>query len=75
VAYLGPTLAGLITGSFVIESIFFVPGLGQFFVQAAFNRDYTLVMGTVLFYAILIISFNLLVDLIQIWLNPQSRDA
>lgn len=74
-AYLGPTLAGLITGSFVIESIFFVPGLGQFFVQAAFNRDYTLVMGTVLFYAVLILCFNLLVDLIQIWLNPRSRDA
>lgn len=74
-AYLGPTLAGLITGSFVIESIFFIPGLGQFFVQGAFNRDYTLVMGTVLFYAVLILCFNLLVDLIQIWLNPRSRDA
>lgn len=74
-AYLGPTLAGLITGSFVIESIFFIPGLGHFFVQGAFNRDYTLVMGTVLFYAVLILCFNLLVDLIQIWLNPRSRDA
>lgn len=73
-AYLGPTLAGLITGSFVIESIFFIPGLGQFFVQGAFNRDYTLVMGTVLFYAILILCFNLLSDLLQIWLNPQSRN-
>ena len=74
-AYLGPTLAGLITGSFVIESIFFIPGLGQFFVQGAFNRDYTLVMGTVLFYAVLILCFNLLIDLLQTWLNPRIRDA
>lgn len=73
VAYLGPAVAGLITGSFVVESIFFIPGLGQFFVNSAFNRDYTLVMGTVLFYAVLILCFNLLVDLIQLWMNPRNR--
>ena len=74
VAYLGPAVAGLISGSFIIETIFFIPGLGMFFVNSAFNRDYTLVMGTVLFYAVLIIFFNLLVDLIQIWMNPRTRN-
>ncbi|MGJ8649817.1 MAG: ABC transporter permease [Opitutaceae bacterium] len=73
VAYLGPAAAGLISGSFVVETIFFIPGLGPFFVNAALNRDYTMVMGTVLFYATLIILFNLIVDIIQMWMNPRSR--
>lgn len=73
VAYLGPAAAGLISGSFVVETIFFIPGIGPFFVNAALNRDYTMVMGTVLFYATLIIVFNLLVDLIQMWMNPSTR--
>ena len=60
VTFLGPAFAGLISGSFIIESIFFIPGLGRFFVTAAFNRDYTMVLGTVLFYACLIIFLNLL---------------
>lgn len=74
VAYLGPALAGLISGSFVVETIFFIPGLGSFFVNSAFNRDSTMVMGLVLFYAILIVGFNLLVDLIQMWMNPRIRN-
>lgn len=75
VAYLGPAVAGMISGSFVVETLFFIPGLGSFFVNSAFNRDDTMVMGTVLFYAALIIFFNLLVDLIQLWMNPKlSRD-
>jgi oligopeptide transport system permease protein len=73
VAYLGPAVAGLISGSFVVETIFFIPGLGSFFVNSAFNRDSTMVMGTVLFYAVLILFFNLLVDLIQMWMNPRTR--
>ena len=73
VSFLGPAAAGLITGSFVVETIFAIPGLGQFFVKAALNRDYTLVLGTVLFYATLIVIFNLLVDLAQAWLNPKVR--
>ncbi|MEK9772771.1 MAG: ABC transporter permease subunit [Opitutae bacterium] len=73
VTFLGPAFAGLISGSFVIESIFFIPGLGKFFVTAAFNRDYTMVLGTVLFYASLIILLNLLVDLLQAWLDPKAR--
>ena len=73
VAYLGPAVAGLISGSFVVETIFFIPGLGSFFVNSAFNRDSTMVMGTVLFYAVLILLFNLIVDLIQMWRNPRTR--
>jgi oligopeptide transport system permease protein len=74
VTFLGPAFAGLISGSFIIESIFFIPGLGRFFVTAAFNRDYTMVLGTVLFYACLIIILNLIVDIIQASLDPRSRD-
>ena len=74
VAYLGPASAGLISGSFVVETLFFIPGLGPFFVNAALNRDYPMVMGTVLFYAVLIIVFNLLVDLIQNWMQPRTND-
>lgn len=73
VAWLGPAAAGLISGSFVVETIFLVPGLGRHFVNAAFNRDYTMIMGTVLFFAALLILFNLAVDLLQAWLNPRLR--
>jgi len=65
----------VLTGSFVVELIFQIPGLGRFFIQSAFNRDYTLVLGTVIFYATLIILFNLAVDVIQVWLNPKLRLA
>ncbi len=74
VAYMGPAAAGLISGSFVVETIFFIPGMGPFFVNAALNRDYTMVMGTVLFYATLIILFNLFVDIVQMWMNPRTRN-
>lgn len=73
IAYLGPAVAGLISGSFVVETIFFIPGLGSFFINSAFNRDATMIMGTVLFYATLIIFFNLLVDILQMWMNPRTR--
>jgi len=69
--YLGPTAAGLMTGSIVIEMVFQLPGLGQHFVGAAVNRDYDLAMATAAFYAVLIISFNLLVDFLQALLNPR----
>ena len=71
IAYLGPAFAGLLTGSFVVETIFQIPGLGRFFVQAAFNRDYTMIMGSTIFYAVLIILFNLLSDIIAVWINPR----
>ena len=73
VSYLGPATAGLITGSVVIEQIFGLPGLGRYFVQGALNRDYTLVLGIVIFYGALIILFNFLVDLVYGWLDPRSR--
>lgn len=71
VSFLGPAAAGIITGSVVIETIFGMPGLGRFFVQGALNRDYTLVLGVVLFYGMLIIIFNLIVDLLYAWLDPR----
>ncbi len=75
VSFLGPATAGLLTGSFVVETIFQIPGLGRFFVEAAFNRDYTMIMGTVLFYATLILIMNLIADLVHVWLDPRLRDA
>lgn len=73
VAFLGPAFAGLLSGSFVVETIFQIPGLGRFYVQAAFNRDYTMIMGTTIFFATAIILFNLLADVLATWLNPKLR--
>ncbi len=73
VAFLGPAAAGLLTGSFVVETIFQVPGLGREFVEAAFNRDYTMIMGTVLVYASLVMVLNLVADLFHAWLDPRVR--
>ena len=73
VSYLGPAVAGLITGSFVVETIFQIPGLGRYFVNAAFNRDYTMVLGAVLFYGALIVVFNLIVDVALVWMNPRLK--
>jgi oligopeptide transport system permease protein len=73
VSYLGPATAAIITGSVVIEQIFGVPGLGRYFVQGALNRDYTLVMGVVVFYGVLIIAFNFVVDVIYSWLDPRLK--
>ena len=74
IAFLGPAMAGLLAGSFVVETIFGIPGLGRFYVEAAFNRDYTMILGTSIFFSCLIISFNLLSDLIAASLNPKLRD-
>ena len=73
VSYLGPAVAGLITGSFVVETIFQIPGLGRYFVNAAFNRDYTMVLGAVLFYGAFIVVFNLIVDVALVWMNPRLK--
>jgi len=73
VAFLGPAVAGILTGSFVIETIFQIPGLGREFLNSAFNRDYTLVLGTVILYATLVIALNLVVDIVQVWLNPKLK--
>jgi oligopeptide transport system permease protein len=73
VSYLGPWTANTITGSVIIEQIFGIPGIGRYFVTGALNRDYTLVMGVVVFYGVLIILFNFLVDLAYAWLDPKVK--
>jgi oligopeptide transport system permease protein len=73
VSYLGPAAAGIMTGSFVVETLFGVPGMGQWFVRGAINRDYSVVLGTALVYATLVTLFNLLVDLAYAWLDPRVR--
>jgi len=73
VSFLGPAVAGILTGSFVIETIFNIPGLGKHFVTSVFNRDATLTIGTALFYATLIVVLNLAVDIVQLWINPKQR--
>jgi len=73
ISFMGPATAGLITGSVVIERIYSIPGLGSYFVQGALNRDYTLVMGVVIFYGVIIILLNFIVDLLYAWMNPKIR--
>ena len=73
VSYLGPAAAALLTGSIVVENIFGLPGVGRYFVDGALNRDYTLVMGTVILVAVLVVIFNLFVDLLYAWLDPRVR--
>ena len=73
ISYMGPATAALITGSVVVERIYNLPGLGSYFVQGALNRDYTLVMGVVVFYGIFIIFLNLIVDILYTYLNPRIR--
>lgn len=75
VNFLGPAIAGLISGSFVVETVFQLPGLGKHFIHAAVNRDYTLILGTVTVFAILILVLNLIVDVIQIAMNPRLRSS
>ncbi|MFT4047620.1 MAG: oligopeptide ABC transporter permease OppB [Solimonas sp.] len=75
ISHLGPAAAGLITGSVVVEEVFDIPGLGRYFVQAALNRDYTLVLGAVLLYGALIVACNFVVDLLYGALDPRLRPA
>jgi oligopeptide transport system permease protein len=73
VAFIGPAFAGMISGSFVIETIFQIPGMGQHFVNAATDREFFLIQGLVLFYGFLIVAANLMADLAQVALNPRLR--
>jgi oligopeptide transport system permease protein len=73
VSFLGPAIAGLLTGSIVVESVFGLPGVGRYFITAALNRDYTLVLGITVLYGGLIILFNLLADLCYAWIDPRVR--
>jgi oligopeptide transport system permease protein len=73
VTYLGPASAAVLTGSVVIETIFSIPGIGRYFVGAALNRDYTLVLGTVISYSVLLLTLNLAVDVLYAWLDPRVQ--
>ncbi|RPJ47045.1 MAG: ABC transporter permease, partial [Chloroflexi bacterium] len=73
VTFLGPALAGLVTGSFIIEQMFSFPGMGRSYVQSISNRDYSMIMGTTVFYAILVAIANLSVDFIYVFLDPRIR--
>jgi oligopeptide transport system permease protein len=72
-SYMGPAIAAILTGSVVVEEIFGIPGVGQFFVRGALNRDYTLVLGIVIFYAALVILLNFIVDVLYGFLDPRIR--
>jgi oligopeptide transport system permease protein len=73
VSYAGPAAASLLTGSVIVETIFSIPGVGRYFVEAALNRDYTLVMGTVVLIAIFTVLFNLIVDIVYAFVDPRVR--
>lgn len=73
ISYLGPAASYLLTGSLIVETIFGLPGIGRYFINAALNRDYGMVLGTVIFYMLLIVILNLIVDLIYAWLDPRVR--
>lgn len=73
VSYLGPAAAGLVSGSFVVEKIFQIPGLGFYFVESVTNRDYPVLTGLLVFYVALVVAFNLVVDLAYGWLDPRAR--
>ena len=73
VSYLGPAIAGLLTGSLIVETIFGIPGIGRYFVEGAINRDYTLVMGVVICYGALVILLNLVADILYAVLDPRVR--
>jgi oligopeptide transport system permease protein len=73
VSYLGPGLSYLLTGSLVVEQIFALPGIGKYFISAALNRDYGLVLGTTILYMLVILALNLVVDVVYAWLDPKVR--
>ena len=71
ITYLGPLTAGVLTGSLVVEKIFSIPGLGGFFVTSVFSRDYPLIMGVTIFYSVFLVTLNLVVDVVYVWLDPR----
>jgi oligopeptide transport system permease protein len=72
-SYAGPAAAGLVTGSLIVETIFGIPGIGRYFIDSALNRDYTVVMGTVVVLALFTIIFNLIVDVLYAIVDPRVR--
>ena len=75
ISFLGPAIAGLLAGSFVVETIFQINGVGRFYVQAAFNRDYTMILGTSILFTFMTLTFVLISDIVASFLNPTLRDS
>tara|TARA_B100000900_G_scaffold348442_1_gene314185 strand:+ start:3231 stop:4088 length:858 start_codon:yes stop_codon:yes gene_type:complete len=75
ISFLGPAIAGLLAGSFVVETIFQINGIGRFYVQAAFNRDYTMILGTSILFTFMTLTFVLISDILASFLNPTLRDS
>jgi len=75
ITYLGPLTAAVLTGSLIVEQIFAIPGMGRYFVTSISNRDYPLVMAVVVLYALIVVSFNLIVDILYVFLDPRMQDA
>jgi len=73
VTYLGPLVAGILTGSFVVENIFAIPGLGRYYVTSIYNRDYTTIMGVTIFYSAFLVLLNFLVDIAYGWIDPRIK--
>jgi len=73
VTYLGPLIAGILTGSFVVENIFAIPGLGRYYVTSIYNRDYTTIMGVTIFYSAFLVLLNFLVDITYGWIDPRIK--
>ncbi len=73
VTYLGPLIAGVLTGSFVVENIFAIPGLGRYYVTSIYNRDYTTIMGVTIFYSAFLVLLNFLVDIAYGWIDPRIK--
>ncbi len=73
VTYLGPLIAGILTGSFVVENIFAIPGLGRYYVTSIYNRDYTTIMGVTIFYSAFLVLLNFLVDIAYGWIDPRIK--
>jgi oligopeptide transport system permease protein len=73
VTYLGPLIAAILTGSFVVERIFNIPGLGRYYVSSISNRDYTTIMGITIFYAAFVILMNFLVDIVYVFIDPRIK--
>ena len=73
VTYLGPLTAGLLTGSFVIEKLFSIPGMGGYFVNSVSNRDYTMIMGSTIFYSVLLVIMNFIVDIVYVLVDPRIK--
>ena len=73
ITYVGPTFAAVLTGSFVVEKVFTIPGMGKYFVDSISSRDYTVLMGTTLFYAVIVVSVLFLIDLLYAWIDPRIK--